>query len=246
MTPNATNNVRLKEPGRILIVDDDPDFSASLVELMSQAGHDCAEAAGPHEATEMARSFRPQVALLGVRLGKWNGVDLVPRLKERHEETVCIMMTAFTEVESAARAIRFGADDYLQKPLSPDALLDRVNTALEPGPGHDRARAQRPHLSRHAVNDSERCVEARIALGRCELTGHHSSAGRSSVPTASRQTAPAETERNRYWDSGPGCPAGDRWIRGRRPCSDKRRRTPGSEYRPRRRSLRPAHRLRPA
>lgn len=131
MTAIANPKTRLNGPGRVLVVDDDVDFAESLVDLLSQAGHDCASAAGPHEAAEVARSFRPQVALLDVRLGKWNGVDLVPRLKERHEETVCIMMTAFSEVESAARAVRLGADDYLQKPVAPETLLKRVQIALD-------------------------------------------------------------------------------------------------------------------
>ncbi len=120
----------LDKSGRVLVVDDDADFAESLVDLLSHAGHDCAAAAGPHEATDLARSFRPQVALLDVRLGNSNGVDLVPRLKERHEETVCIMMTAFSEVDSAARAVRLGADDYLQKPVAPETLLERVQVAL--------------------------------------------------------------------------------------------------------------------
>lgn len=131
MTAIENLETRLKEPGRILVVDDDADFAESLVDLLSHAGHECATAAGPHEATDLARSFRPQVALLDVFLGNSNGVDLVPRLKERHEETVCIMMTAFSEVESAARAVRLGADDYLQKPVAPEMLLKRVQIALD-------------------------------------------------------------------------------------------------------------------
>lgn len=130
MTAISNHQIKPDEPGRVLVVDDDADFAESLVDMLSHAGHDCATASGPHEAAEMARTFRPQVALLDVRLGNWNGVDLVPRLKERHEETVCIMMTAFAEVESAARAVRLGADDYLQKPLAPETLLERVRTAL--------------------------------------------------------------------------------------------------------------------
>ncbi len=131
MSSSSTLNPRLNRSGRVLVVDDDADFAESLVDLLSHAGHDCAAAAGPQEATDLARSFRPQVALLDVRLGNSNGVDLVPRLKERHEETVCIMMTAFSEVESAARAVRLGADDYLQKPVAPEMLLERVRDALD-------------------------------------------------------------------------------------------------------------------
>lgn len=130
MSGISTHNSRLNRSGRVLVVDDDADFAESLVDLLSHAGHDCAAAAGPKEATDLARRFRPQVALLDVRLGNSNGVDLVPRLKERHEETVCIMMTAFAEVESAARAVRLGADDYLQKPVAPEMLLERVQAAL--------------------------------------------------------------------------------------------------------------------
>jgi len=127
----STRKYQSNRSGRVLVVDDDADFAESLVDLLSHAGHDCAAAAGPHEATDLARSFRPQVALLDVRLGNSNGVDLVPRLKERHEETVCIMMTAFSEVESAARAVRLGADDYLQKPVAPEMLLERIQVALD-------------------------------------------------------------------------------------------------------------------
>ncbi len=116
---------------RVMVVDDNVDFADSLVELLREEGWTCASATTAEEATELARRFLPQVALLDVRLGQSNGVDLVPRLKARESGPVCIMMTAFSEVDSAANAVRLGADDYLHKPLDPQTLLDRVQLALD-------------------------------------------------------------------------------------------------------------------
>ncbi len=116
--------------GRILLVDDDTDLLASLKDLHEDAGYRVETATGPEGARRAAGAFRPDAAVLDVKLGLANGIDLVPELKRDIPDLVCIVMAAFAEAESAIKAVRHGADDYLHKPVAPDLLMRTLDRFL--------------------------------------------------------------------------------------------------------------------
>ena len=80
-------------------------------------------------ALEIQKNFEPEVALIDLRLGAANGADLIVMLKQQRANLVCVMMTAYAEIDSAIEALRSGADDYLRKPLAQAELF----TTLERG-----------------------------------------------------------------------------------------------------------------
>ncbi len=121
---------RMAAQGRILLVDDDPDLLASLKDLLEDAGYRVETATGPEGARRAAGAFRPDAAVLDVKLGLANGIDLVPELKRDIPDLVCIVMTAFAEAESAIKAVRHGADDYLHKPVAPDLHMRTLDCFL--------------------------------------------------------------------------------------------------------------------
>lgn len=109
---------------RIVIVDDDDDILESLEDLLSLNGYSVKTASDAESAQAVAEAFRPDVALLDIRLGQANGLDLLPGLQKRFPGIVCIMMTAFAETDSAVQAVRRGANDYLYKPMDPKNLIE--------------------------------------------------------------------------------------------------------------------------
>ena len=111
------------EAPRVLIVDDDRDLCEALKDIIEPAGFVVETAGNLEEAKATAKRFEPAIALLDVRLGRRNGVDLVPLLKGRDPDMACIVMTADATTDSAVQALRTGADDYLYKPLDPARLI---------------------------------------------------------------------------------------------------------------------------
>lgn len=118
---------------RLLIVDDDADIVTSLVDLF-QAEEIVGEiitARTEAQAREIVESQSIDIALLDIRLGQKNGLDLVPLLKQRNRNVACLMMTAYRDAKYAINAIRFGADDYLYKPLEPVHLLSTIRRFIK-------------------------------------------------------------------------------------------------------------------
>lgn len=129
------NNVieRSENKFTLLIVDDDPDIVVSLCDLfeLEEISVKVITAGSESEARAIAGSESIDIALLDIRLGTRNGLDLVPLLKQKNKHVVCLMMTAYRDVKYAVNAIRFGADDYLYKPLEPSHLLSVVKRNIK-------------------------------------------------------------------------------------------------------------------
>ena len=113
---------------RVLIVDDDLDFADALGTSLEMHGYEIAVAGDADEALEVADRYEPQVSLLDLKLSQSDGLELLPALHERFPDMMCLILTAYADLESAIGAVRYRADDYLRKPLPPEevaAALDR-------------------------------------------------------------------------------------------------------------------------
>ncbi|MDH5228683.1 MAG: response regulator [Gammaproteobacteria bacterium] len=118
---------------RILIVDDDIDIIHSLRDVLEleEAHFEIAVASSVAEVKTITQDFMPDIALLDIKLGNDNGLNLIPILKQINPNIVCIMMTAYRDTEYAISAIRFGAKDYIQKPINPVYLINTLNRHIE-------------------------------------------------------------------------------------------------------------------
>lgn len=116
---------------RVLIVDDDMDFAASLAGLLQLEGYDVHVAHEPQQALAELERRRPEVALVDVRLGTGNGVDLVRDFRQRNPDLVCVMVTAYASIDTAVEALQAGAYDYLCKPFHSEDLLATLNRCFE-------------------------------------------------------------------------------------------------------------------
>jgi len=114
----------------VLIVDDEQLIRWSLKEQLVAAGHHVEEA-GTARETRGRLKDEPDLVLLDYRLPDGDGLALLKEIKEARPDTLVILMTAYSSVESAVDAIKQGAYDYVDKPFEIDEMLLTVEKALE-------------------------------------------------------------------------------------------------------------------
>jgi two-component system response regulator HydG len=117
--------------GRILVVDDEASARNALTEILSDEGYSVSAASDGFKALALAGEQAPEIVLTDVKMPGMDGLHLLEELRGRFPETAVILMTAFGAVESAVRAMRHGAADYLVKPLNSDELLVVIERSLE-------------------------------------------------------------------------------------------------------------------
>ena len=115
---------------RVLVVDDEVDFVESLTELLESHEY-VVESINSIGELKKIKNFSSDVALIDIRLGRESGIDLLQQLKEMSPSTICVMMTAFADVNTAIAALNKGAYDYLRKPFDPLYLLSVLNRCFE-------------------------------------------------------------------------------------------------------------------
>ncbi|MBL4844369.1 MAG: response regulator [Planctomycetes bacterium] len=109
-------------PG-ILVVDDDEAFRLRLVRAFRDRGHR-AEPAGDYEsALSLAHSFKPNRAVVDLRMPDKSGLEVVRDLAELLPGIECLVLTGYGSIATATEAIRLGAVDYLTKPADADQIL---------------------------------------------------------------------------------------------------------------------------
>jgi two-component system response regulator FlrC len=107
----------------ILVVDDEQGVRSFLADTLEMAGHEVAQAASADEAIALVRRRSCQVVLTDLRMPGSSGMDLLAVLRSEQPEVQVIILTAHATVETAVEAMKLGAFDYLQKPISSPAEL---------------------------------------------------------------------------------------------------------------------------
>lgn len=115
----------------VLIVDDDRDFAESLQDLLGTQRYSTRIAGSIEEALRVLTHFPAEVALLDIRLGLQSGINLLERLSRQAPDIVCVMITAYSSVDTAIEALRRGAYDYLAKPVRAEVLMASLGRCFE-------------------------------------------------------------------------------------------------------------------
>ena len=116
---------------RILVVDDDRDFSDSLNDLISAEGYTVDVAYGIDQGIKASSIFKPHIALVDINLGGESGLEFLKLIQEQQPETICIMLTAYANIDSTIKSLRLGAHDYLRKPIQVDELLNAFDKCFD-------------------------------------------------------------------------------------------------------------------
>ncbi len=115
----------------ILIVDDQESIRHFIEKAMVDEGYQVSTAGEGREALSKVAENQPDLVLLDLRLPDTHGLDVLKKLKEDDPDLQVIIMTAFGDVESAVRAMKLGAHDYINKPINLEQLFITVDKALE-------------------------------------------------------------------------------------------------------------------
>jgi DNA-binding NtrC family response regulator len=118
----------------VLVVDDDKLVNEYLTETLERAGYACRSVLSGEEAMDLLRQQTFDIVLTDLKMKQIDGVQLLENVKAMLPETVVVMMTAYGSVETAVRAIKLGAYDFLLKPVTPETLehmLKRITEMLD-------------------------------------------------------------------------------------------------------------------
>lgn len=121
------------EVKNILVIDDDQDIADSLKAMIEiEADHYAVRTAYTVTSVEkVIETFRPDVILLDIKLGRNNGLTLVPYLREKFSDVIFIIMTAYRDIDYAVKAVRINADEFLYKPIEPANLLLKLESFIK-------------------------------------------------------------------------------------------------------------------
>ena len=106
----------------LLIVDDDRPFSTRLARAMEARGYQVRVAESVAEGLSAIESGAPAFAVIDMRLGDGNGLDVIERLKSRRPDARGVILTGYGNIATAVTAVKMGAFDYLAKPADADEI----------------------------------------------------------------------------------------------------------------------------
>jgi len=114
-------------PGKVLVVDDEPEVRQVLLEFLSSRGYDVTAASGGVEAIAFVESEKPDLVLLDVAMPDMDGVETLKRIVAIDPGLAVIMVTANANIGITSKLLALGAVDYVPKPFDLDYLDQAVS-----------------------------------------------------------------------------------------------------------------------
>ncbi|OAQ21182.1 sigma-54-dependent transcriptional regulator [Thermosulfurimonas dismutans] len=114
----------------ILIVDDDPSFREFLSLFLKKEGYQVLVSQNGKEALTILKRKRPHLILLDLRMPEMEGLEFLEIIRKRGIDVPVIVITAYASLDSAVRAKKEGAFDYVPKPFKLETLRNKINEAL--------------------------------------------------------------------------------------------------------------------
>ena len=113
---------------KILIADDEPDILEVLQYNLTREGYEVTTAKDGDDALVKAKSTRPDLIILDIMMPKKSGMEVceILRTQPMFHDTLILMLTALNDEGFHIKGLESGADDYVNKPVSPKVLISRV------------------------------------------------------------------------------------------------------------------------
>lgn len=141
MSTDETSGAEIPGDDRsLLIVDDDKAFLQRLARAMETRGFVVETADTVSAAVARVKAGAPAYAVVDMRLGDGNGLDVIEAIRARRDDTRAIILTGYGNIATAVTAVKLGAIDYLAKP----ADADEIFSALTRQPGERAAPPENP------------------------------------------------------------------------------------------------------
>jgi two-component system response regulator RegA len=121
--PMADAPLNLPQDRSLLIVEDDKLFLARLARALEMRGFAVTTAESVADGLMLVERAPPAFAVVDMRLGDGNGLDVVSALKQRRPDSRAIVLTGYGNIATAVNAVKLGAVDYLAKPADADDVV---------------------------------------------------------------------------------------------------------------------------
>lgn len=115
----------------ILIVDDEPNLRQSLSLILQRNGYQVTAAGNAAEALQYLEAGGFHLAFLDIKMPDMDGITLLTEIRSKYPSMPIFILTAHATLETAMQAVRYGANDYLLKPIDPEIILERVRETLK-------------------------------------------------------------------------------------------------------------------
>mgnify|MGYP001574580833 FL=1 len=119
--------------GKILVIDDEDIVLISCKRALLPEGFEVKTAQNGIQGLKMIEEERFDLVFTDLKMPDIDGMEVLRIIKQRWPETGVIIITGYQTVDSAVKAIKLGAYDYIEKPFTPDGIINAVNRALEDG-----------------------------------------------------------------------------------------------------------------
>ena len=149
----------------ILIIEDDITFSMMLTTWLVKKGFSVTNSTSVNESKQKCVSASFDVILSDLRLPDGDGIDLLQWLKEKNPSIPVIMMTSYADIQTAVKAIKLGASDYIAKPLNPEELLSKIKDLVKIAPSVEK----KPTLSNKNLYIEGQSMAARVMYEHVRL-----------------------------------------------------------------------------
>lgn len=116
----------------ILVVDDEEDFVETLVSRLKKRDVDAVGVRSGEEALEIIKSRKFDVVIMDIKMpGGMDGIEAMRLMKKENLKTEIILLTGHASIETSIEGMKFGAFDYILKPVKLEDLLQKITSALE-------------------------------------------------------------------------------------------------------------------
>jgi DNA-binding response OmpR family regulator len=165
------------EPNKILVVDDSPQISKALSDLLSASGYVVRAAPSGERALQILETAAFDLIITDLKMTGMTGIDLAKKVQEKMPGLPVIILTGFGDMDSVISAMRLGVADYLKKPFSIDEVLSVVEREITKSKGRQatsstttaKAEEKPPRLYLFAPRDLEQ-IEGVLSRLRAQAT----------------------------------------------------------------------------
>ncbi|SFZ77812.1 response regulator transcription factor [Chitinimonas taiwanensis] len=152
----------------VYLIDDDAAVRDALALLMLSHGYTVRAFESGETFLAAIQADSEGVAVLDVRMPGLSGLDVFDRLREQDSELIVIFLSGHGDIPMAVQAVKQGAFDFLEKPCSEQALLNKIDDALEVALGRQASRGNQHEAEKRlaTLSPREREVMERVLAGK--------------------------------------------------------------------------------
>ena len=156
---------------RVLIVDDEESVTVTMAAILEMDGYSVATALRADDALTQIEAEEFDLVLTDLRLDDFDGMDVLAAARRKSPETVGIVLTGYASLESAVKALREGAYDYMLKPADVEELRATVARGIERRKLGEQLRARVADLesANRTINELNEGLQDRVAQATAEL-----------------------------------------------------------------------------